>query len=99
MKKYDVIDEARTILGLPETATMDQIRDHYRDLMRQWHPDTCSESSEKCHKEAQKITDAYRVLLDYCQNYRYSFTRDDVNRHLSEEEWYLERFGGSSGSF
>ena len=41
MDKYQVITNASTILELPESATMEQIKAHYRKLIKKWHPDSC----------------------------------------------------------
>ncbi|MBW2644807.1 MAG: J domain-containing protein [Deltaproteobacteria bacterium] len=91
--KYDVIREALDILGLPERATMKTIRFSYKELIKKWHPDTCGEESEKCKAMTQKIIRAYKILLSYCNNYPYSFTKEAVNATLSPEEWFFERFG------
>ena len=90
---YKTIHEARTALKLAETATMEQIKRNYRTLMKQWHPDHCSDSPEKCKEMARKITEAYRIILDYCANYRFSFTPEEVENYLSEEEFWDQRFG------
>ena len=91
--KYQTINEARMVLELPETATIEQIKKNYRRLMNRWHPDHCNDSSEKCEKMARKITEAYRIILYYCSNYSYSFSRKEVEKYLSEEEWWYKRYG------
>ena len=91
--KYQTINEARMVLELPETASMEQIKRNYRRLVNRWHPDHCNDSPERCKEMAQKITEAYRIILDYCANYRYSFTQEEVDKYLSEEEWWYQRYG------
>jgi len=93
MDKYQVITNASTILELPESATMEQIKAHYRKLIKKWHPDSCSEKHEVCEEMSRKITDAYRIILDYCSNYMYSFKKEDVDKYLSEEELWYNRYG------
>ena len=61
--------------------------------MKKWHPDTCSEGREACEEMSRKITDAYRILLDYCSNYEYSFAKDEVEKYLSDTEWWRNRYG------
>lgn len=90
---YDILNEARLLLQLPEFASMELIKDQYRKLMKQWHPDHCKEEPEKCEKMSRRLTEAYRMIQTYCAHYRYSFTRETVERHLSEKEWWLNRFG------
>ena len=91
--KYDVIRESADILGLSEKATMKTIKSSYKELMKQWHPDICGKEDEKCKKMTQKINRAYKIILHYCNNYPYSFTREAVSATLSPDEWLFERFG------
>ena len=91
--KFETINQARMLLELPESATIDQIKNNYRTLIKQWHPDHCNDSPERCKEMAQKITKAYRIILDYCANYRYSFRKEEVDKYLSEEEWWYKRYG------
>ncbi|MBW1971850.1 MAG: J domain-containing protein [Deltaproteobacteria bacterium] len=91
--KYEIITEARNILGLPEKATMQQIINSYRELLKKWHPDKCKEDKDKCKEMSIKVIEAYRIIIDYCSNYEYSFTKEDVARSLSPEDWWYQRFG------
>ena len=91
--KYDVIREAADILGLPEKATMKTIKSSYKALIKKWHPDRCDGQDEDCKMMTQKVIRAYKIILDYCHNYPYSFTKEAVNATLSPEEWLFERFG------
>ncbi len=93
MNKFEKISEARDILGLPETATLAQIKTSYRNLLTKWHPDKNSEDQGKCADMTRKIIAAYETIMDYCGNYEYSFTKEMVNKSLSPEEWWTERFG------
>ena len=47
---YDKIVWARNILGLPESATMHEIKDNYRRLINKWHPDKCFEDKKNAVK-------------------------------------------------
>jgi hypothetical protein len=42
-----------------------------------------------------KIIAAYRLISDYCKNYKFSFSKDEVSNYFSAEEWWFERFGRS----
>ena len=79
-----MIRDARTILELPESATMEQIKVNYRRLIKKWHPDSFPEKHEACEEMSGKITNAYRIILDYCSNYRYSFKKEEVDKYFSE---------------
>jgi DnaJ-class molecular chaperone len=96
MKKYQQINEARMVLELPEQATMEQIKSNFRNLIRKWHPDRCRENKKKCREMTTRIIDAYRVINDYCKNYKFSFSEQEVKNYISAEEWWFERFGMNS---
>ena len=96
MSSYEEIHEARLTLGLPERATMAEIKANYKKLMGQWHPDTCAEDKKKCEEMSKKIIAAYEVIIEYCGAYRFSFSKEEIMEHASEEEFWLEHFGGNS---
>lgn len=91
--KYREITAARRLLGLPETATMASIKSNYRKLLTRWHPDKCLEDQEARTEMTRQIVSAYQTILDYCQQYQYSFSEEAVKKHLSPEEWWFEHFG------
>ena len=93
MKKYNKITKARKLLNLSEQATMEEIKASYRSLLMRWHPDVCNESREECARMTAKIIAAYRTIADYCSHYKFSFSKEEVAEHLSEEDWWVERFG------
>ena len=93
MKKYDEITKARKILQLPERATMEEIQSRYRRLLRKWHPDRSKQPKQECTEMTIKIVDAYRIIIDYCNNYKFCFSEEEVGNHLAEEDWWFERFG------
>ena len=93
MKKYQKIYEARKLLELPERATMDEIKTGYRSLIKKWHPDKRNAPDEECAEMTDRIINAYRTILDYCESYKYSFSEKEVKNYLSDEEWWFERFG------
>jgi len=94
MNKHQAITNARKILELPESAAMEQIKANYRRLIKKWHPDKCSDKHAICEEMSREITNAYRVILDYCSNYKYSFKKEEVDKHLSEKEWWDDPIWG-----
>ena len=90
---YDKIVWARNILDLPESATMREIKDNYRRRIRKWHPDKCCEDQKTCREMTDKIIQAHKIIIDYCSQYRFSFSRQEVEKYLSAQEWWLKKFG------
>ncbi|MDD5759626.1 MAG: J domain-containing protein [Desulfobulbaceae bacterium] len=93
MDTYLKILDARKVLELPEQATMSEIKANYRKLIRQWHPDRCCKDQEQCKEMSTKIIAAYRIIVDFCDQYRFSFARDEVQKYLTDKEWWSDRFG------
>ncbi|MCL5883301.1 MAG: J domain-containing protein [Actinobacteria bacterium] len=93
---YDEINEARLLLGLPERASLAEIKANYKMLMTKWHPDKCGEDPETCEEMSKKIIAANKVIMDYCGNYRFSFSKEEILEHATEEDFWLERFGKDS---
>jgi DnaJ-class molecular chaperone len=91
--KFEEIDAARRELGLPEEATMAEIKRRYRALMKKWHPDAGRAGQAECTEMSRRIEAAYRTIMEYCAGYRYRFTREEVDRYAAAEEWWMRRFG------
>ena len=84
IKKADFseINEARGLLGLGEESTSMEIRETYRDLTKKLHPDKFSGDPE-AQKRFEKITKAYQMLTDYCNEEQCSFKENNVREWLS----------------
>jgi len=92
---YDKIVWARNILGLPESATMDEIKNNYKQLINKWHPDKCKEDQEICREKANNIIRAYKIISAYCKLYKFSFRKQEVEKYLSVQEWWFKKFGAN----
>jgi DnaJ-class molecular chaperone len=91
MIDFHTINESRKLLGLPDSATMEEIKNAYRRLALQFHPDTCPDRDKKqCEEMFKKVTEARDVLLKYCMGYRYSFKEDDVKQNDLNDIRYAE---------
>jgi len=100
MIDFNQIDEARRLLGLGESASMQEIKDTYRTLAMKYHPDKCKEEEKSsCEEMFKKINNAYKIIMAYCSSYRYSFRREDVRENVMDAEFYehLRRFYGEDG--
>jgi preprotein translocase subunit Sec63 len=67
------IDKARRVLGLGPTATLREVKEAYRSLAKKHHPDKEGESERFI-----EIQNAYRLLLEYINDYKYSFKPEEV---------------------
>jgi curved DNA-binding protein CbpA len=86
--------KSKSLLGLRETSTLKEIKQKYKDLMKQWHPDKHKDDVEKATKISMQINEAYQIILDYCNNYEYSFDEDSIKRKsYSPSEWWHDKFG------
>ncbi len=95
MADFKQIDEARSLLGLDEDSTLQEIRKAYRRLALKYHPDKCKEKDKKkCEEMFKKINHANGIILSYCANYRISFKEKSVKETTMDKELYdhLKRF-------
>jgi DnaJ-class molecular chaperone len=58
------------VLGLPRTATADEIRNEYRKLARKYHPDV-NPGDKSAEEKFKEINEAYQVLSDPEKRTRY----------------------------
>ncbi|MBN2073027.1 MAG: J domain-containing protein [Actinobacteria bacterium] len=101
MKKlvtFKDIDDARKILDLPDSASMEDIKNIHRKLMLKYHPDIHHDSDVKnaYEEKTKEINHAYKIIMNYCAKYPISFNRDRV-REVEEGERiedHLRRFYG-----
>ena len=86
------------ILGVPRTASQDDIQRAYRKLARTYHPDVNSDpAAEERFKE---IAEAYNVLSDPATRRRYDAFGPDfrqVPEDVDPETWRRARAGAGAG--
>ena len=92
MANFDEIDEARRILGLGEAATLKEIKTAYRRMAFRHHPDMHNNDDFPRDEEFMKrLNWAYKLLMEYCRYYKYTFREEDVARTYTHDE-YLRRY-------
>jgi DnaJ-class molecular chaperone len=91
MADFNEIEEARQLLGLGETATLKEIKRAYRTLAHRHHPDKQSGGESAGSEDMKRLNRAYKLLTDYCNEYKYSFRKEDVARTYPQDE-YLRTF-------
>lgn len=78
---FNTVDEARCQLGLGGQATFSDIKEVYRKLAQEFHPDR--NPGDKIKEEKfKKIADAYKLLCEYCRHYpkkRYVFRPEEID--------------------
>ena len=87
---FDEIDRARRLLELGEAATLRDIKQAYRQKAFQHHPDT-AKAEQQGEETMKELNWAYRLLMEYCDSYSYSFKEEDVARTYPHHE-YLRKY-------
>ena len=60
--------------------------------MKQWHPDKHPDKDQATLMSSQ-INQAYKIIMDYIENYEYSFDEEFVKKKTqSPQEWWKEKF-------
>ena len=80
--KTEEIDKARRLLGLGIDATLDEVKEAYRELAKKHHPDRNGSA-----ENFTRIHEAYDILTEYMHGYRYSFSAGEVKKQYPEELW------------
>lgn len=93
---YERLTAARKTLDLGENATLDEIKTAFQDLIRKWHPDKAGNDTGVHHDKSREIIEAYKAIMDYCKDYKISFSREMVDRYRPDEEFWFEWFGNDS---
>jgi len=86
---YAPLDNARKLLQLEEETTQQEIRDHYWQLSKQFHPDKFP-GDQDVQKHFEKINHAYKLVTDYCREPSCSFREKDI------KEWVSVSVAGNS---
>jgi hypothetical protein len=91
--EFGTIDRARSLLGLREDAGLAEIREAYRRLVQQCHPDHASQQAGEAGP-FEAVTAAYRLLGEYRQ-VGSSFRAPDVREAVAVRllQWSREPGG------
>jgi len=98
MANFNEIEEARKLLGLGETATLKEIKSAFRVLAHRHHPDKLVGDDSTESETMKRLNRAYELLMDYCNEYHYSFKEEDIARTYSYDEYlrtYKDRWYNS----
>jgi hypothetical protein len=80
---YDDLKAALHLFGLHENdlLTIRRIKERHRTLVKEHHPDHGAADPEMI----RRLNEAHRLLMDYLQNYRFSFSQEEFYRQNPEE--------------
>lgn len=71
--KFSELQRAVEVLQLSDRATLREIKARYKTLVKRYHPDGSGGDEVKI----RQITEAYRIVMAYCTDYRFSFSREE----------------------
>ena len=87
MADFNEIEEARKLLGLGEAATLKEIKTAYRKLAHRYHPDKQGGNENADSENMKRLNRAYKLLMEYCDEYTYSFKKENVARTYPQDEY------------
>ena len=95
MHSFEQLMKAKTLLGLHDKATLQEIKLRYKNLMKKWHPDKHKDNPDEANQMSMKINAAYETVMTYVGNYEYRFDEEFIkDATISPQEWWEKRFGG-----
>ncbi len=78
------LKEALYLFGFHENdlLTIKRIKQRHRDLVKKAHPDLHQHAPPE---RMRQINEAARIIMDYIQSYRFSFSEKEFYRQVPEE--------------
>lgn len=94
MSKHDYYE----VLGVPKTATEDELKKAYRKLARKYHPDLNPDNKEEAERKIKEVNEAYEVLSDSQKRAQYDQFGHDAFQ-AGQGAGGPNPFGGGAGGF
>ena len=91
MASFEEIDRARRLLDLEEFASLKDIKRAFRKKAFLHHPDKSGSQSGQGEEIMKSLNQSYKLLMEYCSRYKYSFKEEDVSRAYPDDA-YLRRY-------
>lgn len=83
-----------TILGISKEASSTEIKSAYRQLAREWHPDSFSGNKLEAEEKMKSLNEAYAVLGDPEERAKYDrFGSSDHYKGREQEAVVMEKVG------
>ena len=86
---YKELQLALAVFGIEDRASLRQIKSRHRELVKRHHPDLGAPADSA---EMKKVNEAYRVLLDYLSDYRFSFAEGEFYEQNPDERLRRQYF-------
>ncbi|KAL8454815.1 hypothetical protein Emed_000066 [Eimeria media] len=85
-----------SILGVPKTASADEIKKAYRQTALKWHPDRNPQNREEAGRRFREASEAYQTLSDASKRAQYDASLNAADfRHASSRPGYSDPFSGA----
>jgi hypothetical protein len=86
---HDELKEALYLFGFHENdlLSIKRIKQRHRTLVRKIHPDLHANVDPE---RIRKLNEAAKIIMDYLQSYRFSFTAEEFYRQIPEEHMRLQ---------
>jgi curved DNA-binding protein len=75
------------ILGVPRNATLEQIKEAYRRLAKEYHPD--KNPSPEAEERFKLINEAYQVLSDPASKSGYDASYCTIKSRIIQPKYYI----------
>ena len=72
-------------MDIKPLSTFSEITKKYKQQAKKIHSDLGGSN-----EEMQKLNEAYEIIKNYIQNYKFSFTEEEVSRQFPEE--FIKKF-------
>lgn len=79
---YRELEDALAEFDLPQRISWRQLKERHRELVRCHHPDRGDAADPE---KIRRINAAYKVLHEYCNDYRFDFSRQEFLEQCPEE--------------
>lgn len=93
MGKYEQILQAIQLFDLNEYETIKKIKKKINQSIKRWHPDTSKQTGEEFKKKSISLIKARKIIMDYLENYKISFKKEEIEKYISPGELWMRQFG------
>ncbi len=90
--EWQAIENARKLLCLGDRATLGEMKRAYYKLSKKHHPDKSREKHAPEDDMMYRLTEAYNLLMRYCEEYRFPLVKSEGDIY-DAEDWWMDRFG------